>query len=133
MAGASVESCQFVVPEVSLRLSGSVLYTCNRLRRMRGGFHRCIRKHRSFALSSLAMILQSFRSELSGSSKNRRMRRRRLPDPGPIPEGVREPIYPRKKCAIWARWRPFPSKTSITRGPPGTVIAVSLDPILPHR
>ena len=28
---------------------------------------------------------------------------------------------------------PFPSKTSITRGPPGIVIAVSSDPILPHR
>ena len=28
---------------------------------------------------------------------------------------------------------PFPSKTSITRGPPGIVIAVSLDPILPQR
>jgi hypothetical protein len=31
------------------------------------------------------------------SSKLSRMRRRRLPDPGPIPEGVREPIYIRKK------------------------------------
>ena len=32
-----------------------------------------------------------------GSSKYGRMRRRRLPDPRPIPEGVREPIYIRKK------------------------------------
>ena len=31
------------------------------------------------------------------SPKNRRMRRRRLPDPRPISEGVREPIYIRKK------------------------------------
>ena len=31
------------------------------------------------------------------SLKHRRMRRRRLPDPRPIPEGVREPIYIRKK------------------------------------
>ena len=36
-----------------------------------------------------------------GSTKRRRMRRRRLPDPRPIREGVREPICPRKKCAIW--------------------------------
>ena len=36
------------------------------------------------------------------SSKHGRMRRRRLPDPRPIPEGVCEPIYIRKKCAIWA-------------------------------
>ena len=32
-----------------------------------------------------------------GSSKYGRMRRRRLPDPRPIPEGVREPIYIHKK------------------------------------
>ena len=32
-----------------------------------------------------------------GSSKYGRMRRRRLPDHRPIPEGVREPIYIRKK------------------------------------
>ena len=31
------------------------------------------------------------------SPKNRRLRRRRLPDPRPISEGVREPIYMRKK------------------------------------
>ena len=45
-----------------------------------------------------------------GSSKYGRMRRRRLPDPRPIPEGTREPIYPRKKCAIWTRCRPVPVK-----------------------
>ena len=32
-----------------------------------------------------------------GSSKRRRMRCRRLPDLRPIPEGVQEPIYIRKK------------------------------------
>ena len=32
-----------------------------------------------------------------GSPENRRIRRRRLPDPRPIPEGVREPIYIHKK------------------------------------
>ena len=31
------------------------------------------------------------------SPKHCRMRRRRLPDPRPIPEGVREPIYIQKK------------------------------------
>ena len=40
------------------------------------------------------------------------MRRRRPPDPKPIPEGVREPIYIRKKCAIWTRWRPVPVKNA---------------------
>ena len=32
-----------------------------------------------------------------GSSKYRRMRRGRLPDPRPIPEGVQEPIWIHKK------------------------------------
>ena len=32
-----------------------------------------------------------------GSTKNRRMRSRGPPDPRPIPEGVREPIYIHKK------------------------------------
>ena len=44
------------------------------------------------------------------SPEHGRMRCRRLPDPGPIPEGVREPICLRKKCAIWTRWRPVPAK-----------------------
>ena len=44
------------------------------------------------------------------SPKRCRMRCRRLPNPRPIPEGVQEPICIRKKCAIWARWRPVPVK-----------------------
>ena len=46
------------------------------------------------------------------------MRCGRLPDPKPILEGVHEPIYPRKKCAIWTRWRPVPVKNAnYPRGP----------------
>ena len=47
-----------------------------------------------------------------GSTKHRRMRRKRLPDPRPIPERVRGPICIRKKCAIWARRRPVPVKNA---------------------
>ena len=42
MAGASVESCRFVVLRSPWCRLGSVLYTCNRLHRMRGRFHRWI-------------------------------------------------------------------------------------------
>ena len=52
------------------------------------------------------------------SPKRRRMRRRLLPDPRPIQEGVREPIFPRKKCAIWTRWRPVPVKNVNYPRPP---------------
>ena len=41
-AGASVESCRFVVPEVSWSRLGSVLVACKRLRRTRGRSHRWI-------------------------------------------------------------------------------------------
>ena len=44
------------------------------------------------------------------SPKHYRMRCTRLSHPRPIPEGVREPIYVRKKYIIWARWRPVPVK-----------------------
>ena len=42
MAGASVESCRFVVLRSPRRRLGSVKYTFNRLRRIRGRSHRCI-------------------------------------------------------------------------------------------
>ena len=67
------------------------------------------------------------------SPKNRRMRYRRLPDLRPIRDVVREPISPRRKCAIWTRWRPVPVKNVNFSRAPGIVIAVSLDPILPQR
>ena len=42
MTAASVESCRFVVLRSLGGHLGSVLYTCKRLRRMRGRFHRYI-------------------------------------------------------------------------------------------
>ena len=47
-----------------------------------------------------------------GSTKHRCMRPRRLPDPRPTPRDVQEPISPRKKCAIWTRWRLVPGKNA---------------------
>ena len=99
MAGASVESYQFVALRSPRGRLGSVLYTCKRLRRMRGRFHRYI--HISTGPQpdigpepkSPKFWIQSSLE----SPKNWRMRSRGLPYPRPIPEGVREPICPRKK------------------------------------
>ena len=59
----------------------------------------------------------SFSHELLGNGfqssrlpHRRRMRCRRLPTTRPTPRDRQEPICPRKKCAIWARWRPVPVK-----------------------
>ena len=98
-AGASMETCQFVVLKSPRGRIGSVLDMCNRLYRMRGRFHRWIHigtgpqpdirlEHKSDNFS--------IQSSLE-SPKHSHMRRKRLPDPRPIPEGVREPIYIHKK------------------------------------
>ena len=99
MAGASVESCQSVVPRSLGGRLGSALVACKRLRRMRGGFYRWIPMRTGAQLPRcLHHDPPKFWIQSSlGSPKHRRMRRRRLPDPRPIPEGVREPICIRKK------------------------------------
>jgi len=51
-------------------------------------------------------------SRALGPPHRRRMRHRRLPTTRPTPRGLQEPSYPRKKCAIWARWRPVPGKNA---------------------
>ena len=99
MAGASVESCRFVVLRSPRGRLGSELDMCKRRHRMRGRSHRWIHistgpqpdiglEHKSDNFSIQSSL---------GSSKRRRMRPRRLPDPRSIPEGVQEPIYIRKK------------------------------------
>ena len=55
-----------------------------------------------------------------GSSERWRMRRRGPPDLRPIPEGVCEPICIRKKCKIWARWRPVLVKNVNYSRPPSS-------------
>ena len=111
---APAESCQLVVLRSLGGRSGSLLVGCKRRRRVRGGFHRWI--HISTGPQQCADIYHdppkiSIQSSLE-SIKLSRMRRRRLSDPRPIPEGVQEPICPRKKCAIWTRWRPVPVKNA---------------------
>ncbi len=99
MTAAPVETCQSVALGFPWGHLGSVQYTRNRLRRMRGRFHRWIHistgpqpdigpEHKSDNFSIHSSLESPERS---------RMRRRRLTDPRPIPEGVREPIYIHKK------------------------------------
>ena len=76
-----------------------VLDMCKRLRRMRERFHRWIPMRTGAQLPTcLHHDPPKFWIQSSlGSPENRRMRRRRLPDFGPIPDGVREPTCIRKK------------------------------------
>ena len=107
---ASMESCRFAARRSPWGRFGSVVVACNRLRRVRGRFHRWI--HISTGPQpdiGLEHKFDNFSIQSSlGSPKYRRIRSRRLPDPRPIRERVREPICIRKKCAIWTRWRPVP-------------------------
>ena len=98
-AGAPVESCQFVVLEVARRALGSVLDVGKRRRRMRGRFHRWMQIE-----TGPQQCAETYHNPTKfwiqsplGSPKHWRMRSRRLPDPRPIPERVRGPIWIRKK------------------------------------
>ena len=55
----------------------------------------------------------------------------------PLPDLPREASRsrsgPEKSVQFGPDGAPFPSNTLITRGPPVVAVAVSLDPILPHR
>ena len=78
--------------------------------------HRMRRRFEGLSANSLntgahkTMNYLAMASRALGGPKRHRMRRRRLPTTKPIPRGHQEPICPRKKCAIWARWRPVPVK-----------------------
>ena len=99
MAGASMETCQFVVLRSPRGRLGSVLVACNRLDRMRGRSHRWI--HISTGPQQCADKYHdppkfSIQSSLESTERSR-MRSKGPSDPRPIPEGVREPICIPKK------------------------------------
>ena len=109
MTAAPVESCQSVVLRSPWGRLGSVLYTRKRLRRIRRRF-----KH---IFGQFSQDCNPIKHEFLGNGFQsprratiRRMRYRRLPTIRATPVGVRGPICPRKKCAIWTRWRPVPVK-----------------------
>jgi len=112
MAGAPVESCQSLPKRSPWGRLGSVLYTCTRLRRIR-------RRFKDFWPISLSrpLALAIFRPGFASRALREhwllhrwRKRRRRLPTTRLTSRGLQEPIWPRKKCAIWTRWRPVPGK-----------------------
>jgi len=135
MAAASVETCRFVVLGSLGGRLGSLLDVRKRLHRTRGGFHRCI--HISKILCALmlwTMICQRFRSRALWGAPNtgaRGVGDHPTPDLSERESASRSTSEKSRKfgpdCA------PFPSKTSITRGPPVVAVAVSLDLILPQR
>jgi hypothetical protein len=113
LAAAPAEIYQFVVPRSPCGRLGSVLYTCKRLHRTRGGFHRIQISTGPQQCADQYHDPQKFWIQSSlESSKLSRMRRRRLPTTRPTPRDLQEPICPRKKCAIWTRWRPVPGKNA---------------------
>ena len=98
MTGASVESCRFVVLRSPGGRIGSVLDVRKRRYRMRGRFDQWI--HISTGAWQCADLwYKSYQFWIQSSlesPKHRRMRRRRLPDPRPIPEESRADLHPQK-------------------------------------
>ena len=136
MAAAPVESCQSLSNRSPWGRLGSVLYTCKRLRCVRRRFN-----HFWSISLSRPLALAIFRPRFCFQSSPRALGRRIDDVCGagdhPPPDLPRETSTgrsaPEKSVQFGPDGDPFPSKTSITRGPPGIVITVSLDPILPHR
>ena len=99
MTAASMATCRFVAPRSPWSRLGSELDMVSRLQRMRGRFNRwmqiktgpqqCADNYHDPPKFSIQSSLES--------TKLSRMRRRRLSDPRPIPEGVRGPICIHKK------------------------------------
>ena len=135
MAGASVESCRFVVLRSPWGRLGSLLDVRKRLHRTRGGFHRCI--HISKVLCALllwTMICQRFRSRaLWGAPSTGACGVGDYPTPDLSRRESASRSTSEKSVQFGPDGAPFPAKTPITRGPPVVAVAVSLDPILPQR
>ena len=112
MAGVSVESYHIVVLRSPRGRLGSVQDVRKRLHRVRDHVHQSIHiKQGAWQCADLYHDPPKFWIQSSlGRPKRWRMRHRRLPTTRPTPGGLQEPICPRKKCAIWTRWRPVPVK-----------------------
>ena len=109
MAAAPVETCQSLPQRSPWDCLGSGLYAVSRLHRMRRRFQHILANSLNMATHQ-SMNYLAMASRALGGPKRRRMRRKRLPTTRPTPRDLQEPISPRKKCAIWARWRPVPVK-----------------------
>ena len=111
MTAAPMESCRFAARRSPGVRFGSAVVACKRL-------HRARRRLQHILANSLSRqrSFSKFRAGL-GSETSRllhrwRKRCRRLPNTRPTPRALQEPIYPRKKCAIWTRWHLVPGKNA---------------------
>ena len=104
-------------PEVSPGSLRVEVYMASRLQRMHGRFQHISANSLNHPNHSCMNYL-AMASRALGGPKHRRMRRRRLPTTRPTPRDLQEPICPRKKCVIWARWRPVPVKNVNYPRPP---------------
>ena len=119
MTAASMESCRFVTRKSPGGRFRSVVDVGKRLHRTRGGFHRCI--HISKVLCALllwTMIPQSFRSRaLWRAPSAGACGLGDYPTPDLSQKGSESRSAPEKSVQFGPDGAPFPSKTSITRGP----------------
>jgi len=119
MAGASVESCRFVVLRSPRDRLGALLDMGNRLQRRRAGFHRCI--HISKVLCALllwTMICQSFGSRAlwrAPSAAACGLGDHPTPDPSQRESASRSTSE--KSVQFGPDGATSPSKTSIFEGP----------------
>ena len=111
MTDAPVESCRFVARRPPWGRFGSAVVACKRLHRTRCRLEHILAKSLS-RQRSFSKFRAGLGSETSRPPHRWRMRCRRLPNTRPTPRGLQEPIYIRKKCAIWTRWRPVPGKNA---------------------
>ena len=135
MTAAPVETCRFVAPRSPWGCLGSVVDVRNRVRRVRGRSHRCIHISKVLCAPALwTMICQRFRSRaLWGAPSTGACGVGDYPTPDLSRRESASRSTSEKSKQFGPDGAPFPSKTSITRGPPVVAVAVSLDPILPHR
>ena len=135
MTAASVESCQAMVQRSPRGRFWSVVDVRKRLDRMRGGFHRCIHISKVLCAPELwTMICQSFGSRVLWRAPSARACGvGDYPTPDLSQRESEGRSISQKSKQFGPDGAPFPSKTSITRGPPVVAVAVSLDPILPQR
>ena len=109
MAAAPMESCRFAARRSPGVRFGSAVVACKRLHRKRRSLPHILANSLS-RQRSFSKIRAGLGSETSRLLHRWRKRCRRLPTTRPTPIGLQEPIGPRKKCTIWALWRPVPGK-----------------------
>ena len=132
MAAAPVETCQSLPERSPWGRFGSILYTCKRL-------HRTRRRFQHISANSLISAAHKTMNYLAMASRAPRGPKIGACGTGAYPppdlprEATRSQSTPEKSVQFGPDGAPFPSKTSITRGPPVVAVAVSLDPILPQR